>query len=212
MTCLSDPIEDCDNLILNSQKSPYVSSVNQSIYTPELYNAILLKQHTISHNIIFEVPRLTPNQIVLFLRNDGLPISIIAEIMKVQRSTVYAWLKNGKIQSHNQLRLEKLYSLLTEEKQASLLHLHVFWNRHLSFETTISQLLTEEDLQPHFIKMALQELWPIAQQYQQLAQNRELGKNPSKLQQCIIESNEDMGQNEANIDWKGTLADGSEDW
>ena len=199
-------------LILNSQKSPYISSVNQPLYTPKLYDAILLKQHTNSHDVVIEASRLTPSQIILFFKNDGLPMSIIADIMKVQRSTVYAWLKNGKMQSHNQLRLEKLHNYLIEEKQASLLHLYVFWNRQLSFGTTLSYLLSESDLQSYQIKKALLELWPIAQQYQQLAYNREIGKNPSRLQQCIIQSNDDMGQQEANKDWEGTLADGSEEW
>jgi hypothetical protein len=172
----------------------------------------LLKRHTNSHDIISESSGLTPSQIVIFFKNDGLPISAIAEIVKVQQKTVSAWLKEGAIQLHNQTRLETLYHLLIEEKQASLLHLYVFWNHKLSNGRSLSSLLKEPELQTNVIKHALLEVWPRAQQYQQLVFNRDLGKNLSALQQCIIQSNDDEGQQEAAKDWEGTLADGSEEW
>jgi hypothetical protein len=101
-------------------------------------------------------------EIVLWFRNEGLPVAAIADIAKVERESVYAWVNGGLIEEPNQGRLEKLYNLLSDKKQAELIHLYRFWNRQLMNGTSLSTLLCEECLNVLAIKAALSELWPMA--------------------------------------------------
>src|ERR1700722_18944739 len=53
---------------------------------------------------------LSSNEIVAWLKNEGLPIALIAEITFVERKSVYAWLNGGAIRPYNQARLEKIHT------------------------------------------------------------------------------------------------------
>jgi hypothetical protein len=109
-----------------------------------------------------------------------LPIASIAEISRVERKSVYAWLNNGPIRPQNQERLEKLYKLLSKNKQADLLHFYRFWKRKLTNGKSLAGLLTEENLDENAIKAALFELGPLAKKAQQMtARTQKIHRNNS---------------------------------
>lgn len=112
-----------------------------------------------------KVPRsinLSPPQIVKWLKDDGLPISTIADIMNVERKTVYAWLKEGAIKEYNIQRLEQIHKLLSENKTATLRNLYRFWTRKLSGNKSLSILFKERKINKLSIQKVLKKAWPLA--------------------------------------------------
>ena len=54
-------------------------------------------------------------EMVAALRDQGLPITAIAEMMGVERKTIYAWLDGSAVRDENAARLSTLYQLLSRE-------------------------------------------------------------------------------------------------
>ena len=107
-------------------------------------------------------PSLSSQEIVAWLREEGIPIAVIAEVSGVERKSVYAWLNGGAVKAHNQERLEKVYSLLNENKLTSLRHLYRFWSRSIIGEKSLASMLQAKTLDEIFIRNALSQLWPLA--------------------------------------------------
>lgn len=148
----------------------------QGIYTPSLFDITRSALHTgIYKEYTYKEPTKpydTPYEMIKWMHDDGLPISIVAEILRVERKSVYSWLKGGSMKQSNQKRLETLYSLLFYKKESSLQGLYRFWNRSLKECKTLGQLLVNVDLDPKAISDALEELWPIAKKYEIIANNK----------------------------------------
>ncbi len=121
---------------------------------------------------------LSSNEIVEWLKNEGLPIALIAEITFVERKSVYAWLNGGAIRPHNQERLEKIYTLLSEDKIADLRNLYRFWSRVIPNQQPLSLLFQDKDLDEKSIKLVLSHLWLLAEK----EQKREFAKQLSSEQ------------------------------
>jgi lambda repressor-like predicted transcriptional regulator len=143
------------------------SNINDSIYTSAVAEQVWFCPGTSIVNLssketISKSSLITAFEIVTWLRDEGLPIAAIAEIARVERKSVYAWINGGPIRPQNQDRLEKIYNLLSESKQTELIHLYRFWNRQLTSGVSLATLLKEELLNQHAIKNALSELWPMA--------------------------------------------------
>lgn len=109
---------------------------------------------------------LSTMQIVKWMREEGIPISAIADIMNVERKSIYAWINGSAIHEHNKERLEQVYSLLNENKMASLRNLYRFWYRKVLHEKSLSILFHETFLDKPSIRIALKKLWPLAQKEQ----------------------------------------------
>lgn len=107
-------------------------------------------------------PSLSSQEIVTWLREEGIPIAVIAEVTGVERKSVYAWLSGGAVKAHNQERLEKIYSLLNENKLTSLRHLYRFWSRNIIGEQSLASMLHAKVLDEISIRNALSQLWPLA--------------------------------------------------
>ncbi|MBS0656554.1 MAG: hypothetical protein JSR46_12315 [Verrucomicrobia bacterium] len=139
---------------------PFTSSAAEFMLRPQT----MIKQQT-AYTVIEtdrHTPSLSSQEIVQWLRDEGLPIAIIADIAGVERKSVYAWLGGGVIKLQNQERLEKIYSLLTEGKAATLRHLYRFWSRNVVGEQSLSLLFQEKTLDESLIRSALAKLWPLA--------------------------------------------------
>lgn len=121
---------------------------------------------------------LSSNGIVEWLKKEGLPISLIAEITFVERKSVYAWLNGGPIQQYNQARLEEIYSLLKKNKIADLRNLYRFWSRVVPNQRPLSLLFQDKDLDKKSINLVLSHLWPLAEK----EQKREFAKHLSSKQ------------------------------
>jgi hypothetical protein len=119
-------------------------------------------------------PLLSSQEMVVWLRDEGIPISVIAEIAKVERKSVYAWLSGEAVKAHHQIRLERIYCLLNENKLTTLRQLYRFWSRDVIGEQSLASLLQEKVLDEASIRSALSHLWPLAKK----EEARE-GLNPS---------------------------------
>lgn len=111
---------------------------------------------------VIKHPSLSSQEIIVWLREEGIPIAVIAEVAGVERKSVYAWLSGGAIKAHNQERLEKVYSLLNENKLTSLRYIYRFWSRSIIGEQSLSSMLQASVLDEISIRNALSQLWPLA--------------------------------------------------
>lgn len=121
-------------------------------------------------------------EITSWLKEEGLPIAIIANILKVERKTIYAWLEGVAAKDHNQERLEEIYKLLSEGKQADLRNLYRLWNREITPGISLNILFSQEQLDDATIKKVLREFWPTAKKYMDWnksnSANNKAEKNP----------------------------------
>ncbi len=120
-------------------------------------------------------------EIVAWLREEGIPIAIIADVAGVERKSVYAWLEGGAIKPHNQERLEKIYSLLNDNKLTNLRHLYRYWSRNLPGGRSLGSMLQEKILDETSIRNVLIQLWPLAK--------KEEARENSTLSNASIKSN-----------------------
>ncbi len=154
---------------------------------------MLIKQRTAYMRIAGEeIQRLSPlssQEIVAWLREERIPIAVIAEIAGVERKSVYAWLNGGAVKVHNQERLAKIYSLLNENKLTSLRHLYRFWSRSVIGEQSLASMLQEKVLDELSIRTALSQLWPLAKK----EEAREGSSTPNAIQSNSFEVCSDLG-------------------
>jgi hypothetical protein len=106
----------------------------------------------------------TVQDMVVSLRDNGLPISAIAEIAKVERKTVYSWLDGTDVRETNAARVETLFSLL-DAAGIDYRSLHRVWNRKLSHGASIKEFLCVELLSEKAISDALNELAPAIKRH-----------------------------------------------
>jgi len=62
------------------------------------------------------------------LRSGGLPVSAMAEAMRVERKSIYSWLSGGDMRSANIQRAAQLHALLTGVAGVDVRSLYRFWN------------------------------------------------------------------------------------
>lgn len=124
------------------------------------------------------------HELVRSLKDHGLPISAIAEIGRVERKTVYAWLQGGAAKPHNEERMEILYRMLVDEGKSSLRHLYRLWRKPIYDGKSLSSLLSAEHLDRDVIYSTLTVCWPIASKYETNSiktadpETRQNGENP----------------------------------
>lgn len=125
---------------------------------------MLIKQQTAYIGVGTErhIASLSSQEIVKWLKDEGIPLAVIAEIAGVERKSVYAWLGGGAVKPHNQERLEKIYILLNENKLTNLRHLYRFWSRNIIGKRSLGLLFEEKVLDEISIRHALTRLWPLA--------------------------------------------------
>lgn len=120
-------------------------------------------------------PSLTAKEMVVQLKDEGLPVAAIAEITGVERKTVYAWLSGGAVRPHNHDRIESVFKLLQSDRQADLRSLYRFWNRKFEDGSSLSTAFQEALLDKDDIRSKLAELWPLAKKQQLSASNFSIG-------------------------------------
>jgi hypothetical protein len=95
------------------------------------------------------------------LRTMGMPISGIAEVVGVQRKTVYSWLNQDAIaEPRNHDRLQAVYDLLRQEPPGSLQFLTRHWERQMIEGGTLKEVLAAESLDLERAHKALEWLRP----------------------------------------------------
>jgi hypothetical protein len=123
---------------------------------------------------------ITTQDLVSALKHKGMPVAALAEILNVERKTVYSWLDNGiEAQAGNHNRLRQLHDLLSEEADGSLRFYHRFWERKLPRGDNLKTLLTEPDIEPRQIKNALNALRPAVLRAMQADAERKAVPRPT---------------------------------
>jgi hypothetical protein len=109
-------------------------------------------------------PILTVQDMLTGLRRGGIPVSSIAEILRVERKTVYSWLKGGEVREVNTQRVRKVYELLTTVlPNINIRTLYRFWHAQISGNKTLQQMLTAESIDEGQIRTALESIKYSAQ-------------------------------------------------
>lgn len=122
-----------------------------------------------------EVAVVDVQEMVRSLRNGGMPVAAIAEMARVERKTVYAWLEGGNAHPERESRLAEVHGLLTHAG----MDLHALWRvsaRALSSGATLRQLLGAELLNVASVWAALDELRPAVERQAR----REASRMPPK--------------------------------
>jgi hypothetical protein len=122
---------------------------------------------------------LTPRQIVLALRDGGMPVSAIAEAMRVERKTIYSWLSGGEVRGANAERAALVYRLLTAMPDIDLLIVYRFWNTPVEGRT-LRGLMCAEKLDEDLATVILERLRLPAQKISSPVRRmaRKAGGNP----------------------------------
>ena len=100
---------------------------------------------------------LSLKDMVTKLRDGGLPIAAIAEVVKVERKTVYGWLDGVEPRELHAKRIETLYRLLGKYG-TDLRSLYRVWNRNLEHGFSIRHFLTAEPISELSVEAALDHL------------------------------------------------------
>ena len=106
---------------------------------------------------------LTTQQMAIFLKSQGLPVSATAEIVGVERKTVYSWL-DGRVEAQaiNYERLKQLYDLASSDVAGSgcLRYFQRIWNRVGPEGFSLKQALMSETINADNVRSAMDYLRP----------------------------------------------------
>ena len=105
------------------------------------------------------VPALGVSEIVQDLRSRDMPVASIAEMARVERKTVYAWLDGAEVRAANEVRMRELHGGLAAW-EGSYRDLRRVWNRSLSGGGSLHDLLVAETVDAASIQAGIAELRP----------------------------------------------------
>ena len=104
----------------------------------------------------------TAQEIIAALRKGGMPVSAIAEAMRVERKTIYAWLSGGEVRKPNLQRADQVHALLTRVSGVEVRGVYRFWNTKMDSNKTLRDLMTSENIDELAVRSALDNLRPAA--------------------------------------------------
>jgi hypothetical protein len=104
----------------------------------------------------------TAQEMIASLRKGGLPVSAIADAMRVERKTIYAWLSGGDVRNANSQRAALVHALLTGVPGVDARALYRFWNTALDAKMTLRDLMTAKNIDELAARSALDNLRPAA--------------------------------------------------
>jgi hypothetical protein len=96
------------------------------------------------------------------LRKGGLPISAMAEAMRVERKSIYSWLSGGEMRSANTQRAAQLHRLFTGVAGVDVRGLYRFWNTPVDGKKTLRELMVADSINETAAAAALNKLQPAA--------------------------------------------------
>ena len=105
---------------------------------------------------------MTAQEMIANLRSGGLPISAMAEAMRVERKSIYSWLSGGDMRSANIQRAAQLHALLTGVAGVDVRSLYRFWNTPVDGTKTLRELMVAENIDEAAACLALERLRPAA--------------------------------------------------
>jgi hypothetical protein len=108
-------------------------------------------------------PTLTVQQMAIALRDSGLPISAIAETVRVERKTIYSWINGAsEVRGPNFVRMSQVYRLLTAFPDLDARQIYRFWNSPADGQRTLRDLIAANFLDEEAIRRAISGIRPSA--------------------------------------------------
>ena len=102
-------------------------------------------------------------EMIASLRKGGLPITAIAEAMRVERKSIYSWLNGGDMRSANTQRAAQLHRLFTGAVVGvDARNLYRFWNTPVAGQKTLRDLIVADNINEAATAAALNKLRPAA--------------------------------------------------
>lgn len=108
------------------------------------------------------VSPVTAQEMIANLRKGGMPVSAIAEAMRVERKTIYAWLSGGDVRNANLQRVAQIHALLTSVSGVDARNLYRFWNTTIDDNKTLRDLMTADNIDESAVRSSLDNLRPAA--------------------------------------------------
>lgn len=103
----------------------------------------------------------TTQEMVAGLKTKGMPIAALADVLDVERKTVYSWLDDGiEANATNYDRLRLVHELLADEADGSLRFFHRFWERMVPNGPSLKDALMAQEIDVEAVRAALGELRP----------------------------------------------------
>ena len=145
-------------LVPSQQWSDFEQVVNQRIEAIASFAPIIRA----NDNTCRTSSLVTAQEMIANLRNGDLPISAIAEAMRVERKTIYSWLSGGDMRNANIQRAAQLHALLTGVAGVDIRTLYRFWNTPVDGTKTLRDLMVAENIDNAVTASALDALRPAA--------------------------------------------------
>ena len=102
-------------------------------------------------------------EMIASLRKGGLPITAIAEAMRVERKSIYSWLNGGDMRSANTQRAAQLHRLfIGAVAGVDARNLYRFWNTPVAGQKTLRDLIVADNINEAATAEALNKLRPAA--------------------------------------------------
>jgi hypothetical protein len=104
----------------------------------------------------------TAQEMIANLRDGGMPVSAIADAMRVERKTIYTWLSGGEVRKPNLQRADQVHALLTRVSGVDVRGVYRFWNTKVDGNSTLRDLVTSDNIDELAVRSALDNLRPAA--------------------------------------------------
>ena len=118
---------------------------------------------------------------VASLRDNGLPVSVIADLMQVERKSVYAWISGTQPRQDARERLSEAYPVLNDAFGGQFKTMHRVWRLKDPEGVTLEKLCTADQIDPVALRKFLSSFEPTIRRYAKLeADSKPVvgGRNP----------------------------------
>lgn len=131
---------------------------------------------------------LTVYEIVRVMRDNGLPVSAIAEMARVERKTIYSWLdQTAVVRPQNDERIRSLFSVLKEATGGHYRQLRRVWNQKDADGRSLRDDLTAEVLDLAVVRERIKGLGPTIDRYVKFEAKRD-ARPPRQAGNPVLDS------------------------
>ncbi|MFT9289717.1 hypothetical protein [Gluconobacter oxydans] len=162
--------------------APQSSSGGLYLTEGEAITSIPLVQ---SHqDVEFKRQAVSTYEAVSSLRTNDMPIAAIAEMIGVERKTIYSWLNEGvEADPRNFARLQSIAQLFFNERPNTLKYYSRMWKREMSDGSSLHSIICAKDLDVERAKRAIEWLRPAVEKalIRDQVRNRRVSDSPASL-------------------------------
>ncbi|WP_137157449.1 hypothetical protein [Rhizobium sp. FKL33] len=135
-------------------------------YTPQrviVTSANVYEVPTVDH--FLKEPMVDFKPTIEAMKSRGLPVTVIASLMRVERKTVYSWLSDAQPRREAQERLALVYPVLDAAFGGNFKTIHRLWGTKDRLGVTLEALLTTEDVNVAALQRHLETFAPAIRRY-----------------------------------------------